>query len=245
MSETKEIKNTAFRRVKYLSLMQMGDQLRAKKSRSAKKKAFITFLKACLTIVVTAVILFALSFLNKTFKVKTSKELFICFIFLTQVFTILSSISSMMAMLYTSKENTMLLVFPCTYGEIFLSKIVVFGIAEMKKSAYFLAPIMLAFGILAGGVAYWLLLVPMWFMLCMFPVLIGALLSIPLIYVKRFLEKHLTVYAALVVAFLVVAFIGVTLLLQQLPDPLRLVAIYAQFIKKVEAARSLVLRKIF
>lgn len=137
MSETKEMKNTAFRRVKYLSLMQMGDQLRAKKSRSAKKKAFITFLKACLTIVVTAVILFALSFLNKTFQVKTSKELFICFIFLTQVFTILSSISSMMSMLYTSKENTMLLVFPCTYGEIFLSKIVVFGIAEMKKSAYF------------------------------------------------------------------------------------------------------------
>ncbi len=235
MSETKEMKNTAFRRVKYLSLMQMGDQLRAKKSRSAKKKAFITFLKACLTIVVTAVIMFALSFLNKTFQVKTSKELFICFIFLTQVFTIFSSISSMMAMLYTSKENTMLLVFPCTYGEIFLSKIVVFGIAEMKKSAYFLAPILLAFGMVTGGVAYWLLLLPMWFMLCMFPVLIGALLSIPLIYVKRFLEKHLTVYAVLVVAFLVVAFIGVTMILQQLPDPLRLVAIYGQFIKKVEA----------
>ncbi len=235
MSETKELKNTAFRRVKYLSLMQMGDQLRAKKSRSAKKKAFITFLKACLTIAVTAVIMFALSFLNTTFQVKTSKELFICFIFILQAFTILSSISSMMSMLYTSKENTMLLVFPCTYGEIFLSKIVVFGIAEMKKSAYFLAPILLAFGLLVGGAAYWLLLLPMWFMLCMFPVLIGALLSIPLIYVKRFLERHLTIYAFLVVAFLAVAFIGVTMILQQLPDPLRLVAIYADFIKKVEA----------
>ena len=235
MSETKAIKNTAFRRVKYLSLMQMGDQLRAKKSRSAKKKAFITFLKACLTVVVTAVIYFGLSFLNKTFQVKPSMEMFTCFIFLLQAFTIVSSVSSMMAMLYTSKENTMLLVFPCTYGEIFLSKIVVFGIAEMKKSAYFLAPILLAFGMLSGGAAYWLLLIPMWFMLCMFPVFIGALLSIPLIYVKRFLEKHLTVYAVLIIAALVAAFIGITMLLQQLPDPLRLVAIYGKFIKKVEA----------
>ncbi len=234
MNETNVIKNTAFRRVKYLSLLQMGEQLRAKKTRSTKKKAFLIFLKACLSIAVTAVIIFALSFLDSRFQVETSKDMFVSFLFLLQAITIISSVGSLMSVLYTSKENAMLLVFPCTYGEIFLSKIVVFAIEELKKSAFFLVPILLAFGVLVGGVAYWLLLIPMWLMLCLTPVLVGALLSIPCIYIKRFLEKHLTLYAFLIVSFITLLFVGVTILLQKLPDPLRLIAIYGQFIEKVE-----------
>ena len=232
---TNEIKNSMFRRVKYLSLLQMGEVIRAKKSRSTKKKAFSIFLRACLMIAVTAIIMFVLSFLDKTFQVKPSKEMFISFLFFIQLITIVSCVGSMISILYTSKENAMLLVFPCTYGEIFLSKIVVYAFEEMKKSFNFLVPILLAFGMLSGGVAYWLLLIPMWIMLCLLPVLLGALFSIPLIYIKRFLEKHLALYAFLVVAVIVVAFLGVTILLNKLPDPLRLVAIYNQFIKQVEA----------
>lgn len=234
MSETKEVKNSAFRRVKYLSLMQMGEQLRAKKTQSKKKRAFVLFLKVCVCILVTAVVTFGLNFLNTTFQVQPSRDMFISFIAVIQLVTIISNVGGIMSVLYTSKENSMLLVFPCTYGEIFLSKIVVFALEEMKKSIYFLLPILLAFGFLSGGVAYWILLVPMWFMLCLLPVLFGALLSIPLIYAKRFLEKHLSLYAILIVAVIVAAFVGVTVLLQKLPDPLRLIAVYKEFIATVE-----------
>ena len=234
MDQTKERKNNAYRRVKYLSLMQMGEQLRAKKTQNRKKRAFLLFLKLCVCIAVTAVVTFGLNFLDTTFQVDPSREMFISFIAVIQLVTILSNIGGIMSILYTSKENAMLLVFPCTYGEIFLSKIVVFAIEELKKSIYFLLPILLAFGFLSGGVAYWLLLVPMWFMLCLFPVLLSSVLSIPLIYVKRFLEKHLSLYAVLVVGAIVAAFAGVTLLLEQLPDPLRLVAVYKDFIATVE-----------
>ncbi len=234
MKQAKEIKNTPYRRVKYLSLMQMGEQLRAKKTRSTKTKAFITFLKCCITVAVTAIIMFVLSFLQNKFQVKTSRDMFVFFIFITQIITLLSCVSSMISVLYTSKDNTMLLAFPCTYGEIFLSRIIVFSIGELKKSAFFLVPILLAFGLQVGGVAYWLLIIPMWVMLCLLPVLIGALLSIPLVYVKRFLGKHVSVYATLVVLLIAGLFFGVTILLQKLPDPLRLIAVYGQFIKKLE-----------
>ncbi len=234
MKQAKEIKNTPFRRVKYLSLMQMGEQLRAKKTRTPKAKAFITFLKCCITVAVTVVIMFMLSFLSKTFHVQPSKDMFVSFIFITQIITLLSCISSMISILYTSKDNTMLLAFPCTYGEIFLSRIIVFAISELKKSAYFLVPILVAFGLTTGGVAYWLLAIPMWAMLCLFPVLIGALISIPLVYVKRFLEKHVSVYATLVVLIIAGCFFGVTILLRRLPDPLRLVAVYGKFMAKIE-----------
>ena len=234
MKQAKEIKNTPFRRVKYLSLMQMGEQLRVKKTRSGKMKAFFTFLKCCITVAVTAVLIFLLSYLKNTFQVQPSRNMFVSFIFITQVITLFSCISSMISILYTSKDNTMLLAFPCTYGEIFLSRIVVYTIAELKKSMYFLVPILIAFGVQAGGVAYWLMLIPTWFMLALFPVLIGALLSIPFIYIKRFLEKHISLYAALITLIVSALFVGVTLLLKQLPDPLRLVAIYGEFIKKLE-----------
>jgi len=101
---------------------------------------------------------------------------------------------------------------------------------------YFLVPILIAFGVQVGGVSYWLTLLPMWFMLCLFPVLIGALLSIPLIYVKRFLEKHIGLYAFLVIAFIVGLFVGVTILLDKLPDPLRLVVIYHDFMQNLQGA---------
>lgn len=236
MKQAKEIKNTPFRRVKYLSLMQMGEQLRAKKTRTGKVKAFITFLKGCITIAVTAVMIFLLSFLNGTFKVQPSKEMFTTFILFTQIVTLLSCMGSMMSVLYTSKDNTMLLAFPCTYGEIFLSRLAVFSINELKKSAYFLVPILLAFGIQVGGVAYWLMLIPMWAVLCLLPVFISALLSVPFIYLKRFLDKYTSVYIALIALVIAGLFVGVTIILKTLPDPLRLVAMYGKFIKKLEGA---------
>lgn len=234
MKQAKEIKNTPIRRVKYLSLMQMGEQLRAKKTRAMKTKVFITFLKFCITVAVTAVIILLLSFLKDMFKIQPSKEMFVTFILFTQIVTLLSCVGSMMSILYTSKDNTMLLAFPCTYGEIFLSRIVVYTIEELKKSAYFLVPILIAFGLQVGGVAYWTMLIPMWFMLCLFPVLIGALFSIPLIYAKRFLEKHVGVYIVLIALFVAGLFIGVTILLKGLPEPLRLIAVYGEFMKNLE-----------
>ena len=134
MDERKEMKNTPFRRVKYLSLMQMGEQLRAKKTQSKKKRAFLLFLKVCICILVTAVVAFALRFMNTSFQVEPSREMFTTFMAVIQLVTILANVGGIMAILYTSKENAMLLVFPCTYGEIFLSKIIVFAIEEMKKS---------------------------------------------------------------------------------------------------------------
>ncbi|MBO7345170.1 MAG: hypothetical protein J6U92_04450 [Clostridia bacterium] len=234
MTEMAQPKNTAFRRVKYLSLMQMGEQLRLKKSRTKKMHAFFTFLKTCVSLAISVVMIFVLSYMKTGFQVAPSKEMFMTFILITQVINIIACTGSMMPIMYTSKENAMLLVFPCTYGEIFLSKIVVFAIAELKKSIFFLVPILLGFGFVSGGVSYWLLVLPMWFVLCLLPVLFGALFSIPVIYIKRFLEKHLTIYATIVMLSITIAFLGVSFLLSKLPDPLRLVAIYGEFIAGVE-----------
>lgn len=233
-TQEKQLKNTPIRRIKYLMLLQMGERLRLRKNQSGKKRAFLTFLKVCVCIAVFAAAYFALGYFRDSFQIKLSKPLLISILFLTQVVGVISAIGSILSILYTSKENTMLLAFPCKYGEIFISKLAVFAVEEIKKSCFFILPFLIAYGALVGGASYWIFLLPVWLMLCLFPVLIGAIISIPCIYIKRFLEKHMFLYALLIGTVLVFVFVLLTVLLSKLPTPVRLVAIYGKFIVAVE-----------
>lgn len=229
------LKNSPLRRIKYLSLMQMGEHIRKYKGDSAKKKAFTIFLKAVLSIVVTVALIFLLNYLRTSVHVKISKHLFVSLLLISQVISIISCTANLLSILYLGKDNTLLLAFPCSYGEIFASKLAVYGYEELRKSIFFTLPFFVAFGVIAGQVWYWVLLLPMLIISCLLPVAIGALLSIPCIYLKRFFEKRFILTAIVMIMLLVGAFYGVTLLLQKLPDPLRLIAIYTQFILGVEA----------
>ena len=216
-------------------LLQMGDTIRAYKNESSKKKAFKIFLKTILSIGITVALIFVFSYFKKSVHVKLSMQLFASLLLISQIISIISCTTNLFAVLYTGKDNTMLLAFPCSYDEIFVSKLAVFAIDELKKSVFFLLPYLIGFGVVGGGVWYWILLIPTWIIVCLLPVAIGALLSIPLIYVKRFFAKHVILSASIMIIALVGAFYFVTILLELLPDPLRLVAIYGQFIAKVEA----------
>lgn len=235
MEKVVGVKSSPLKRIKYLMLMQLGDMIRAHKNDSRAKKGLKIFLQTVLAIGITAGLIFAFSYLKNSVHVKISSELFISLLLITQLISILSCVGNILAVLYTSKDNSMLLAFPCTYSEIFVSKLGVFAIAELKKSCFFTIPFFISYGIMAGApIFYWLFLIPFWLVSCLLPVAIGALLSIPCIYIKRFLEKHLVLYAGLIISALVGAFVVVTIILSELPDPLRLVAIYSQFISSVE-----------
>lgn len=231
----KTLKNSFFRRIKYLMLLQMGDMIRAHKNSDKKKKYFIIFLKTVLSIVVTAALVFVFYYFKNSVHVKLSMQLFTSLLLISQIISIISCTTNLISVLYTGKDNTMLLAFPCSYDEIFVSKIAVFALEELKKSVFFLLPYLIAYGIMGGGVWYWVLLIPSWLLVCLLPVAVGALVSIPLIYVKRFLAKHVVLGASLLIISLAVAFYFVTIILDKLPDPLRLVAIYNEFISKIEA----------
>ena len=215
-------------------LMQMGDMIRAHKGSSPKKKAFVIFLKTVLSIAITVGLIFLLSYLKNSVHVKISMQLFTSLLLISQIISIISCTTNLISVLYTGKDNTMLLAFPCSYDEIFISKLAVFAIEELRKSVFFLVPYLLAFGFVGGGIWFWVLLIPAWLLVSLLPVAIGALLSIPLIYVKRFFAKHVIISSTLMVLALGFAFYGVTIILELLPDPLRLVHIYAKFITELE-----------
>lgn len=230
-------KNTALRRIKYLTLMQIGEKFRLLKEKNKKKLAFSLFLAIVGIIAITAAITFGLSYLSGTFQLKTSEDMFVTVVALTQLLGIITCLGSMISVLYTSRENTILLAFPCKYSEIFISKIVVFAFEEFKKSFFFVLPFLVGFGIASGGgVAYWLQMPIIWIMMCLLPVFISALLSIPCIYIKRFLESNVWLYSLFIAGILAGSFVLIVMVLSKLPTPMQLVAIYGKFVTFVETA---------
>ena len=230
------MKNGVMRRLKYLVLLQAGEKFRGIKTVNKKKAAFKIFLKALLSVTVLAVLYFVMNYVKKHFVFTFDKDLFTTVILFTQIISIVTCAGSMMSVLYNGKENAILMAFPCNYNEIFVSKIIVFVLEELKKSLFFILPFLLAYGFVAkAGAAYWVGLIPAWLFMTLFPVLFSAILSIPAIFVKKFLENHSTLFAVILVAALVGIFALVIRVLSYVPTPLRLVAQYHSFMKAFRA----------
>ncbi len=236
--DTKETqKNTMWRRVKYLTLMQIGDQVRGLKSGNKKKFAASIAIKTLFALLSIGIFFAVFMLLKSFFNFVPSKDMLVTLLFITQVVSIISCLSSMILVLFVSKENTMLLAFPCRYSEIFLSKIIVFALEEVKKSLYFVLPLLIGFGANASvNALYWLQLPIVWIALCLLPVFIGATLSIPAIYIKRFLQTHVLIYAVLMVALIMAGFFGVYSILRLIPIPVDIGGRYNEFVIGVNNA---------
>lgn len=228
-------KNTAFRRIKYLTLMQIGDSVRDLRTGSKAKLAAKTSLRLLLMVVLMAVFIAVFWVVKSLLFLDLSRDMLVTVLFVMQVVSIISCLSGMMLTLFASKENTMLLAFPCRYSEIFLSKIVVFALEEIKKNLYFLLPMLIGFGINASvGVAFWLQIPLVWCILCLLPVFIGATLAIPAIFIKRFMQNHVWFYALIMVILIGAAFFGLFTFLSGVKIPIRLVAIYGKFVATIK-----------
>lgn len=235
--EGNTIKNSVARRIKYLVLLQAGEKFRLIKTADKKKFAFKLFLAILAAVGITFGLLYLFNYLKGHYAFTFRENLFTTVIFFTQAISIITCIGSMMDVLYNGKENLILMAFPCKYNEIFISKIIVFTLEEMKKSCFFVLPFLLSYGLASnGGLPYWLQVVPLWLFMTILPVLISAILSIPFIYVKKFLENHALVYGALVALFLVGVFALVIYILSFVPTPIRLIAMYDKFMNKFDAS---------
>lgn len=238
MENTQEIKkNSVFRRVKYLTLMQIGDQVRGLKTGGTKKLVSKILLKV-LFMAISIVAFTALFFVVRNFfSFELSKDLIVTLIFITQLISIVACLGGMILVLFVSKENTMLLAFPCNYSEIFLSKIIVFALDEIKKSLIFIIPLLIGFGINAGvGVIYWLQLPIIWLTLCLLPVFIGATMAIPAIYIIKFLKSHVFIYALLLSALIIAGYLLIYWILSQIEPPINIAGKYARFLEAVRQA---------
>ena len=133
---------------------------------------------------------------NGTFPTAVLVVVFTLMFFLSLIFTTVSLVKS----LYFSRDNFVLLTLPTTPSIVFTSKLLVHYVNELKKNALFLIPLFIGYGINTNmPIYYYPWMIVMFLFIVTLPVLLGALISIPAMYLYQALKKVKVVMYALVI----------------------------------------------
>lgn len=139
--------------------------------------------------------------------------------------SVISCTAGLTKSMYYAKDNAVLLTLPCPSLQVYLSKLIIFFIFEIKRNLSFLIPMFIAYYITHdySPVVY------VWMLVCMifvslFTVAIGALLSIPAMWIANFFRQHrsiqVTTLVIAVAAAVAALFFGISLI----PENIDLVA---------------------
>lgn len=168
-------------------------------------------------VVIVAVVVLGLTVVKLLFMV-TTQILGFYMVFLG-VFAILNLISvtfGLVKSLYYADDNKVLVTYPATTSQLFFSKLIVFELFEIKKSFDILIPVSLGFLYYASSIGIISIFNIVWaiiplFLLTTITVLLGALLSIPALFIYKYIKKYSVLEAVLF--FLAVVGVGALLLI--------------------------------
>lgn len=226
-----------FRRLRILTLLQLSDRLNLKKYKNSTKLA------TSITIGIVGLILFTLlfcgifwffSFIGFPKESNQSVLTFILFVF--QLLSIIACTHGLNKTLYLGKDNMILLSYPANHHEIFLSKLLVCYVYEFIKNFFLMVPLLIGVGIMYKIFSFHYAIAAIFFLftLPLFPVLIGAILTIPLYLIKSLLRRLPLIREIGAVGLLVVIFLLLVKIMDIIPVPLRIVALYNEFVNGVQ-----------
>lgn len=151
--------------------------------------------------------------------------------------SVISCVVGLTKSLYYARDNAVLLTLPCKPIQVYLSKLIIFFAFEVKRNFSFLVPLFIAYFITEGTyhplVYPWLIFCIVW--ISLFTVSLGALLSIPAMWIANFFRQHkwlqLTALALVLCAFIALFTVGVA----SIPDRLDFVESWEVTLSNVQA----------
>ena len=224
-------------RIRALLHMQMGDKLRRRTKKERRRSAFLTFLQILAILVITAVLTVLCTLVKSYLYIPLSRNLLAAMFLMTQTFSVLANVGAIQNVLFTDKENMMLLTFPCTFREIAISKLLLFFLRELRKSCFFLLPFLVGFGIATSrGISYYLVSLLAVVLLSALPIFVACVLSIGFLYGKRWLQSRPVLYVITLTAAFSALFYVAYRLLSILPNPLDLIQNYGKYMENIKLA---------
>ncbi|MFA6860565.1 MAG: hypothetical protein WCR30_04180 [Clostridia bacterium] len=221
-------------KLKTLVAMQLKEKLDLRFLKSKKETLFKLLFGVIGLAVFTALVYFAfyastlLGILSLTSRLPNTVIIFLFTIM--QFLSIISCTLGLTKSLYFSGDNMVLLTLPCKPNDVFFSKIIVFYINELKKNFTFMLPVFLAFGMINSfSLAYYPILIVAFFLVSFLPVVVGAILSIPSMWVSMALRNQkylqLGIFAVVAVVVIKLAFE----LVAQIPENFNLIQQFATY----------------
>lgn len=208
--------------LKTLCKMQLKDRINLSFLKSVKETIFKIILSIIKFALITIVIYFGFYILSYLRLVSllpgVPENLFEVIFTCLMLLSIIVCSFGLVKTLYFAKDNFVLLTMPVDRTKVFMSKLIVFYIYEFIKNLNYFLPLLVAYGIINKMPFYyyfWLIIAM--FIITLIPVCIGALLSIPLMYIQNFVKSYKFLEYALVVVLIAGVSIGLILLINAIP----------------------------
>lgn len=208
---------------KALVLVQLRDKLDLSWTKQRKTRIQQTVFFIVKFVVVIAAIIAALNIVKLLFSIKEEiLHFYLLFLGIFVVLNVLTVTIGLVKSLYYAEDNKVLVTYPVSSGKLFLSKILVFQIFEFKKSADLLLPVTLGFlatafmfGVVPFGTIIWSI-IPL-ILVSIITVLLGALLSIPVLFIYKFLKNNQLVELFLLIIIVAAVVFGLIYLINLIP----------------------------
>ena len=138
--------------------------------------------------------------------------------------------------LYFAKDNQMLLTFPVNANLLFISKICVYYVSEIRRNFSFIIPVFIAYGIASSvSFVYFLWFPVMLTIFTLVPVLLGALLSLPIYFVLRFFNRFQVLKVALSLIFVGGVVAVAVYAINAIPEDINLITSWGNISKHITA----------
>ena len=225
--------------LKTLTAMQLKEKMDRSKSKSFAKRFFpiIYFILGFVAVTAICFLLFKAANILSIFSlvgdipVSVMAIVFGSMTLLSIVFTIFGLVKS----LYLSRDNLVLLTFPVKPSIVFLSKLLVYYIYELRKNFLFLIPFFVAYGLVKSlAVFYFVWVLVLFLFVSLLPVLIAAILSIPALFICQLCRKLRILQYILVLAGIALVAWGVMAAINIIPDNIDLVATWGTTYWKIQ-----------
>ena len=217
-----------FRALKTLVKMQLKEKMDLSYLRSPRQLLFKIVWLIIEFVAITAVITIAFHFVKLLSLFSLVHDIPVSVISIAfsvmLLFSLISDTLGLVKSLYFSKDNIVLLTFPATPSLIFFSKLATYYIYELRKSFMFTIPMFIAYGIVKGySIFYYPWLILMFVLISVVPVLLAALLSIPVMFAQIFLNRVKFLQYLLYTALGVSAILLLWFLIGLIPDNINFV----------------------
>lgn len=203
------------------------------KIRDAKRMVLQIFIYLMILFAATAGISFAF------FKIfilgfALTKELMAIILVVTQAISLAFSVGNVISNFYLNRNNEFLMALPTTPDRVFISKLLLTYIDEVIANTLICLPLFLAIGFTAGGNnAFYISLLPLMLVLPFLPLALASLVSIPAMYVMKYLKGHNVLSITLILATVAVGVYGYASLLGKLSVSFQIVDKQIETVKAI------------
>ncbi len=177
--------------------------------------------------------------------VRINPELLAVILLATQIISLFFATGHVINTLYLCKDNEMLICLPVTPNQLFISKIIFIYLQEIQANAIISIPLFFGIGLLGGvGASFYLSFALYLLILPIFPIILASFISIPVMFIIKFLKKHTILSIASILVLVATCLFGYILLISQFAESFNIASAQIETVRQINATISKIGEKV-